>query len=138
VRYPAAVALSIALVFLSPGPAAGSEPGAAAIREAADSERLFQAGMNDYAAGDLAAALASFREVHRREPNNLAALAAVHRLERESSARRPAEAAAPKPAAIKTADRFFLGSLSPWFYFERRLRSFFRREPVAPRTVKKN
>jgi len=120
----AALAFSFALAF--PGPAAArAASSAAAPEETPESVRLYQAGLDSYTGGDLAAALASFREVLRLEPNNRSALAAVRRLEREATAAQSAPR--PKSEHVRrrprawALDHFFLVSLPRWFYFERTL-----------------
>jgi hypothetical protein len=116
-----AVALVFFLALGLTGPAASwAAKAAPASAESRETSRLYQAGMDHYSRGDLAAALASFREALRREPGNLSALAAVHRVEIES-ARQTTPTAAPRPAPVraKSLDRFFLVSLPRWYYFER-------------------
>jgi hypothetical protein len=78
---PLASALAVALALSGgmPTRAEASSP----TRET-ENGRLFQDGMDHYASGEVAAALADFREVARREPDNQTAAAAVRRLEAEA------------------------------------------------------
>jgi outer membrane protein assembly factor BamD (BamD/ComL family) len=90
--------LALAL-FLAFAPSATAAETAVTIDKSSKTRVLFQAGMDDYARGDLDAALKSFKEVLRREPGNHNALAAVRRLENEIAQRQstplPSEKAAP-------------------------------------------
>ena len=120
-RYSASVVVAVAMAFAGPQ-AAWAARAASQADESVESARLYQAGMDSYTGDDLDAALASFREALRLDPNNRSALAAVRRLERELAnrpavARRPAPSRRPAPAGA--VDRFFLISLPRWFYFER-------------------
>jgi len=101
---------TLILALLAAFPASG---------EAADNGRLYQSGVDHYAAGDSTAALADFREVLRLEPKNAPALAAVRRLEGEAADLRVIRS--PEPARADAFDRFFLVTLPRWFYFERTL-----------------
>lgn len=112
---PALAGLMVLLPLF--GAAVRSSGHASPHAEAAESARLFHEGLRRYAEGDAGAALALFREVARREPGHLEALAAVRRLEAEAARPSPKPAApAPRPSS---AERFFLGTLPRWYYFER-------------------
>jgi hypothetical protein len=109
---------------------AGSLPAAARAAKAGLSaiERLerdhpYQAGLDHYARGERAAALASFREALRREPDNHSALAAIIRLESEL-APQPTPLLSPEVERVRGSssgrvERFFIVSVPRWFHFER-------------------
>ncbi|MDP3543910.1 MAG: hypothetical protein Q8T11_15690 [Elusimicrobiota bacterium] len=102
-------ALVFALVCASTIVRAADEPD--------ENARKFQEGVSRYAEGDAEAALALFREVARRDPHDRAARAAIRRLEIEGTPRAAKPAApGPRPGAF---ERFFLGTLPRWYYFER-------------------
>lgn len=116
--FPAA-ALCLALASVSAGPVAA--------RSSASSEeaRLYHAGVDAYAAGDVPAALDFFRAVLKLDPEHAPALSAVRRLEHERSSpvppRPPSRGPAHPSDEERAVDRFFLVLLPRWFYFERTL-----------------
>ncbi|MDD5304223.1 MAG: hypothetical protein PHS14_14075 [Elusimicrobia bacterium] len=117
----AVVALALSMAF--PLAAEESRNKAPPAGEAPETARLYQAGLAFYARGDLAAALASFREVARLDSNDRSALAAVRRLESELAARttagRPLPSGSSRRASSSRLERFLLVSVPRWFHFER-------------------
>lgn len=122
-RKPAFLALLLVLAGLPAVQAAAENPRTVPSTDA-ESVRLYQSGLDDYARGDSGAALASFRKALRLSPKNASALAAVHRLESEAAYRRlsaPRGHGGPAPATASRLERFLLVSVPRWFYFERTL-----------------
>lgn len=116
------VRISLLALALSCVPASGlaaPPPEGAAPASAASSEsaRLFEDGVRRYADGDPAAALALFRRAERLEPGHRAALAAIRRLEIEAS--RISTKPVPTAPRVGALERFLLGTLPRWYYFER-------------------
>lgn len=110
-----AVGLALASLLAAEEPRAKAQ----VRREPVATARLYQAGVDSYARGDLSAALASFREVTRREPGHRSALAAVRRLEAELGAPPARDPAAAAPSTSGRLERFLLHSLPRWLRFER-------------------
>lgn len=110
--HAAALSFGLALPFAAHASAEPPEHG-----------RAYQEGIDDYARGDIYAAMASIRAALDRDPENRSALAAVRRLEYEAAARRASRLSEiPENAAPAGAiERFFLASLPRWFNFERTL-----------------